>query len=464
MTTIKKIFLVNATTYTNELDKTLQKIRENYFRVKGIAKSKIIGLPPLNNIKSKTYSLGLLRIATILKENRFDVQYVDMEDLLQIITSTTEHEFPDIVGFSSVTPTIPLCAKLCEIIKKISPVTRVMIGGPHVNVAPQLTMSKYPCFDKYIVGYDLRAAAEISSLSVNSLSIPRSYVDYSLLPLPLSEYSINVFSTLGCLYNCDYCQDNYVPYTENDINAGLLALKECVPEGTPIHYFDSVLGVTKQRAKLVCTDLMKMGHGYKLSCDMRAEFITPSFVRLLEEAGFVEVRLGIESTDSETLAINKRTLSYSKLYDAIQTIRENSDLYITLYCVTGLPGSTQDSLCKTRDRLCGLLRSNYVDEIKNTIYVPYPIDSKDYSSRGLEIIDNNWTNYDRQSFPVYNLKNLLSQEIWEEFILLSKNIVDNWIISLGYQSINQFPEILWSEYLVDNHLLNHRKMSDSAVL
>ena len=157
----------------------------------------------------------------------------------------------------------------------------------------------YPYFDKYIVGYELEAAQQLTSKKLE-IKYPK-YVDYSLLPYPLEEYAINTFTAMGCRFNCSYCQDGKAPFFTSSLDGGVGELMKLLPAKTLIHFFDSVLGYSPQRLHDVCDVLSQLQHNFVLSCDLRAEYINLETLHCLSKAGFKEIRLGIESASVDLL-------------------------------------------------------------------------------------------------------------------------------------------------------------------
>lgn len=442
------LWLIDYTHYQKEISPDLKALRRDYFRIKGFVKRQRTGEcePP----RQAVYSVGLLRIATILQYNKIPVRYLHYDQLEEIL-NTGAQELPEEIAFSAVCPSVPLCAGLCERIKARSPRTRVSIGGSQVNAAPKLTKAKYGCFDRYLTGYELEAAERIAE---KPLVLPDGpYVDFGLLPFPLEHYAVNTFSTLGCPFHCSYCQDGRMPYLEAGLDGQLGEMRRLLPARTQIHFFDSVLGYSPERMKEVCRAIQGSGHSFVLSCDLRAEYITRESLALLEEAGFAEIRLGLESASEELLRYNNRSLTPRLLDEKLALARRYSKLYLTLYSATALPGTTWKTFEETRQLFSSLLESGAVDEIKNCLYVPYPRDDCDYGETGVRILDERWENYDRQSRPVFEYDGLSADEIWEQYMKISETINESWLKQNGFHSVSEIPETGYAEYLKDSYRL-----------
>lgn len=440
------IILVDATTYSKPIETRLYDLKRQYFKIKNIVRYSRLGQhnPP----KQKTYSIGLLRIATILHKNGYNVKYIELNNLYNVIDRGKN--IPDIIAFSAVCPTVPLCSKLVAEIKPLLPSTRFVLGGAQLNVAPQLTKRLFNNFDVYSVGYDINAAEQIVGKRLNQVSKP--YVDFSLLPYKISEYSINTFSTLGCPFACNYCQDGLIPYDPVYDDGNIPFFSNNISPKSCVHFFDSVLGAGNEKRIIeVCNNIQSTHHDFILSCDFRADLINERIIECMIKAGFKEIRLGAESADDDLLTFNNRTLKNDKLLKALQMIRENSDMYISLYSAIGFPGSTHDNIHATISLFSSLLESRMIDEVKNCIFVPYPFDEKRFSEKDLVIRNYDWKDYDRQSFPVYDLKELNADEIWELFLLMTEKINQSWIKGFSIDASELKSQPLYGEYIVQNY-------------
>lgn len=121
-----------------------------------------------------------------------------------------------------------------------------------------------------------------------------------------------------------------------------------------------------------------------------------------------------------------------------------------------MPGTTKNTFEITKELFFELLSQEKVDEIKNCMYVPYPNDYQNYKKWGITIISDNWYDYDRQSFPVFRNETLTAEEIWQQYLGMSKLINEAWIINCGLNDISEIPIINdnYTEYVVENYNLN----------
>lgn len=448
------IWLIEYTHYQKRIDPELMRIRSDYMKIKRYKRDRLIGnCAPVGD---RVYSIGLLRIATILHRNGFDVKYYDFETINSLLDDGFT-AFPDVVAFSCVCPTVPLCADMAKRIKSVSPKTMLLLGGIHVNLCPDETRIRFPIFDDLCIGYELDAAEKICGRKLHQ--VDDIYADYSLLPFPLTDYSINTFTTSGCPFRCGYCSDGRAPLFKSSENGQLNLLKELLPQRTMVHFFDSVLGYSTEGARAVCKAIKATEHNFILSCDMRADLLTKELILDLEDAGFSEIRMGIESGDQELLDRNNRTLKVEGFMEKLQMVRDHSSMYIALYSVVGLPGTTDRSVDMTLDYFDGILNQGYADEIKNTQYVPYPIQGVDHEKRGIHILTTDWSKYDRQSFPVYRTNELHAEKLWELYLKTARSINSSWLRSCGFRSYDEIPfvDTQYEEYMENTYMLKEKR-------
>lgn len=102
----------------------------------------------------KTPPINLASLAAFLLDKDFKVKILDpavdgitMEDLPKYFPK----DF-DVIGVSSLTPTITQSAEILKIAKRINPRCITIMGEPHLSALPNRTMSEFPCIDYGIVG------------------------------------------------------------------------------------------------------------------------------------------------------------------------------------------------------------------------------------------------------------------------------------------------------------------------
>ena len=105
-------------------------------------------------------------IAAILENNGYSVKIIDLPALglsIDYISSLLKSEKPNIVGITSVTPTINSAISLAKKIKGVDPSIIVILGGPHATILPEETLRNVSEIDFVIRGEGEKAYYELES-------------------------------------------------------------------------------------------------------------------------------------------------------------------------------------------------------------------------------------------------------------------------------------------------------------
>jgi radical SAM superfamily enzyme YgiQ (UPF0313 family) len=439
----KTIWLVDASTYQRTLPTELRAAKEQFFRLESCARARRFGPLPLRGERS--FSSGLLQLAGLLRANS-DVRYMTLDELAS--SSLIGEIPPDVVGFGAVTPTVPACAAIASRLRLIYPKARLILGGPHAAAAPEITQARFPQFDVVVAARGEKAAAVLGSVARGAIAAP----EYDLLPHPLAEYGFNLMTREGCPFSCNYCHDRTIAGREFDLDGGLRLVAPELPAGTPVHFCDSIFGGTAARALAVSSQLARIDHRMSLSCDLRCEMVSAGLMRALTEAGFVEIRIGLESADPAVLRSARRSALPDAVVRSLELVRKVSSLYVSVYFVTGLPGSSLAAGTANREAITQLLRERLADQIKHHIYVPYPRDTHPRHHPDVRPITEDWSAFDRNSFPVFGLSSMTPDQIWLDFLETEATINKEWARVLGLKEADMPSYPLYNDYNVRVYL------------
>ncbi|MEM2842109.1 MAG: cobalamin-dependent protein, partial [Thermoproteota archaeon] len=98
--------------------------------------------------------LGLAYIASMLRQNH-EVKIID-SNILNYTLEDVKREMrsfnPDIVGITSVTPSIYEAYKVAETAKKVNEDCTVVLGGPHATFTPRQTLEECKYIDIIVRG------------------------------------------------------------------------------------------------------------------------------------------------------------------------------------------------------------------------------------------------------------------------------------------------------------------------
>jgi len=112
---------------------------------------------------------------------------------------------------------------------------------------------------------------------------------------------------------------------------------------------DPVFNLYADRAKEICRFVAEHNtRRFRFHTEAWAEFIDEEMARLMKEAHFTFVEVGLQTTDVTALATVERRLKLEKFLHGIACLKKYR-IRFELQLIHGLPGETQDSFRKSLD-------------------------------------------------------------------------------------------------------------------
>jgi len=181
-------------------------------------------------------------------------------------------------------------------------------------------------------------------------------------PWHATEYCL---SNAGCAWSCSFCmapmttggvvQFQPLPLLLEDIHSRSRLL------GTKKLYFaDMVFPLNIRRLKLMAE--MLEGAGFSFACESRTDTVREETVELMKRIGVKTVKLGLESTDDETLAAMNKRQTLHREEEAIAMLRANG-FEIVGYLILGEFYKSVDAMERTLDRAATLDVDHFVVNI-----------------------------------------------------------------------------------------------------
>jgi magnesium-protoporphyrin IX monomethyl ester (oxidative) cyclase len=189
--------------------------------------------------------LGLAWIASVLERRGHEVKIVDsptlglsIGDFVKIVESWS----PDVVGLSSLTPTIRLAYKAAKAVKAVDEDIKVVVGGVHATFMWREVLEECPYVDYVVLGEGEETMSQliealekearprgISGIALRNesgeavMTGPWRPVDLERLPpparhlLPMDRYTVfdkpvrvvHIMASRGCPYGCIFCATSY---------------------------------------------------------------------------------------------------------------------------------------------------------------------------------------------------------------------------------------------------------------
>ncbi len=317
-------------------------------------------------------------------------------------------EKPEVIGFSSVTPTAPGVSRLSEYCRKHFPHIKLIQGGVHATVfADRLLKSgeadaivhnegevtTVNLVNAWANGKDLTSVKGLSILVDGKVikTPPQPMVeDLDTIPfpawhlLPWQRYRLFNFARVaspatlvlgsrGCPYQCNFCSLTVMGHSRRKRSIMNL-VDECEYMWDrygfkQMAYVDPIFPISRKEAIAFRDEVCKRGlqKHQVWTTETRVDLMDRETVEAMYESGCRRVMFGFETGDQETLnAIHKDT-TLQKAYEAVRLCKQTG-MQVIGFFIVGSPGETERSINMTIDFSCDL----GIEFAKYTCFVPYP--------------------------------------------------------------------------------------------
>jgi anaerobic magnesium-protoporphyrin IX monomethyl ester cyclase len=396
--------------------------------------------------------LNLALIGSILEKAGHDVFIIDgqYEGLPPAkLAAKAVEKNPVLVGFTATSPFYghqKLCA---EAIKKISPSTLTVVGGPHVSIVKNEALAD--CFDYGFVGEVettfpalLRALEEGSDVgaikgllyrkdgevvftgdpqwadNLDELPLPARHL------LPTKRYRLgtlkgrlpftSIQTTRGCPWKCIFCASEDLRTTlirRRSPKSIVAEMKEVVETWGVRHFYivDDVLTLHEEHILEICDLIKQEGLQITFEGSTRANLINAPAVKRMAEAGLIRLSFGLETVDTEMRKTMKKKVPLQHYVTANKILNDHGVEAMNSVMI-GLPGETRETINKTLDFLAN---TREVKQANLAIAVPYPGTELHQmavsGNHGIKLLSGDFSEYRRYGTAVTEVNGLTPQDL-----------------------------------------------------
>lgn len=277
---------------------------------------------------------------------------------------------PQVIAFSCYIWNWTMVQELLEELPKIMPGRDIWLGGPEVSYDSERILEKYPHLTGIMTGEGEQTFRElmqyycyhsIELTDVSGLCLPekgmtgrREALDLDELPFYYREpelFANRILyyeSSRGCPYQCSYCLssiDKKVRLRSFDkVKADLdVFLKYQVPQ---VKFVDRTFNCSHGHALQIWNYLLENDNGVtNFHFEISAHILTQEELTVLGKMrpGYVQLEIGVQSVNPETIREIRRTTDLDRLKQAVRKIREGKNIHIHLDLIAGLPYEDYDS-------------------------------------------------------------------------------------------------------------------------
>lgn len=406
------------------------------------------------NAKYVHSNLAVYSLSAYAKDRGADIkigEYTINNNRDNILQAIYE-EKADVAAFSCYIWNIEYVYSVARELKKISPSTKIWLGGPEVSYDSVNVLNQCDFADIVILGEGeetfrelielysnietdfsdevLKDIKGISYRSNNCESVIqneiRQLLDMDKLPFVydnIDDFQNRIIyyeTSRGCPFSCSYCLssiDKSVRFRNLDIVYRELQyfLDNRVKQ---VKFIDRTFNCSKSHSRGIWKYILDNDNGTtNFHFEVSSDLLEEEDFNILKNmrAGLIQLEIGLQSTNSRAIKEIRRTMNISKLENALKTVNSMNNIHQHLDLIAGLPYEDYDSFKKSFNdayKLKGeqlqlgflkILKGSYIYENRDNyglIYHDYP---------PYEVMATNWISYNE----ILNLKSV--EEVLEVY-------------------------------------------------
>ncbi len=332
--------------------------------------------------------LGLLYLAGMFRgDPTVDIKVVDcqvdfkgFDDLARLIKA----ENPDIVGVTLISNMLFDAYEILKVVKKTAPFARLVVGGPHVTLYPEIVASS-DLVDFAIFGdgeYGFKQLVDVlkegsfpskdllakvpgltykdenkkivkipnhlhDATDLDQIPFPdRTLVDPAVYGNPgnKSQTAATIITSRGCPYKCNFCDIPHKKYNFRTAANVADEIEEILSLGiNEINVMDDTFNLRRQRIVDICNEIIDRKLKFNWVGRGRVYPFDEELAMLLKKSGCYRFHIGIESGSKEILADIGKKISLKQIRNFFKFCRK-AKIDVLAYFILGFPDETEEQI------------------------------------------------------------------------------------------------------------------------
>ena len=335
----------------------------------------------------KALSLACLKSYWDLFHNNIPLTIKEFD--LNILNETIINDLlllrPDVLAFSTYIWSVERIITVSSAVKSAYPDCKIILGGPEVSFNSVNLLTQNKCIDFIIRGEGEITFNELLEAIINNSSLDnipgitlrindriqknkeRQLIkDLDILPSPFisGNYQGSTNFTYyeasrGCPSKCAYCLSSVQGYVRNH---SLERVKQDLDwffksDYDQIRFADRTFNFDSPRAR----EIIQYIKTNNIKCknfhfEIQADFLSDEIIELLADAprGMFHLEIGVQSTNPKALEAVNRTFDLEMMKQKIIKLRQETNCYLHLDVLGGLPYDSYSDFCKSLDDVASL--------------------------------------------------------------------------------------------------------------
>lgn len=340
----------------------------------------------LSTLNAKYIHTSLaLRCLKAYSGERFDIdiaEYTIKDPAMNIVSDLFARE-PDVVGFSCYIWNIEETVTVINMLRKIKPELRIVLGGPEVSYDTEHWMERLPEVDFIVMGegeetfhhlltelegdgkfhmvFGLAYRKRKGDAEEIVLNPPRPKLNLAELPSPhrfeediphLGSRVVYFETSRGCPFSCQFCLSSIeVGVRYFDIERTKSDLNYLIDNGAKlIKFVDRTFNIKRDYALEMFKFLIENHRGCVFQFEITADIMRPEVLDYLAEhapPGIFRFEIGVQSTNDPTNLAVQRRQNWNKLVRTVTKVKDSGKIDQHLDLIAGLPLEDYDTFRQT---------------------------------------------------------------------------------------------------------------------
>ena len=298
-----------------------------------------------------------------LERDGFEVVLVEhtLRDRTAHILEHLYRENADIYGFSCYIWNIEPMLTLAQTLKSLLPDSKIVLGGPEVSYGLE-RFENLSWIDAIVRGEGEEAMLSLCQAIREGRVYPRisggDAVTFSDAGVHYREGEetggiLYYESSRGCPYSCAYCLSSAThgvrfKSVEQTLDE-LLEFEKIHAKCKVIKFVDRTFNADVKRANAIWRALLDEKYTKSYHFEICATLLNEESFDILSHfpKGKVQLEIGLQSTNKETLAASSRHIDAAKVIGAAKRIKDKGNVHVHLDLIAGLPYEDYTSFAKS---------------------------------------------------------------------------------------------------------------------
>ena len=298
-----------------------------------------------------------------LEKAGFEVVLVEhtLRDRTAHILEHLYREQADVYGFSCYIWNIEPMLTIAQTLKSLLPKSRIILGGPEASYGLE-RFENTPWIDAIVRGEGEEAMLSLCQAVREGRDYPRisgetavTFADAGVHYRPDEETGGILYyeSSRGCPYSCAYCLSSATrgvrfKSVEQTLDE-LLTFEALHANCKVIKFVDRTFNADVRRANAIWRALLDEKYTKSYHFEICASLLNEESFDILSRfpKGKVQLEIGLQSTNPETLAASSRHIDAAKVIAAAKRIKDVGNVHVHLDLIAGLPYEDYASFAKS---------------------------------------------------------------------------------------------------------------------